>query len=65
MQMVKHKPKQSPCSCGAMPQQDLAHAMGHTALHGARYHQAMAISTSMLWTMWKVPFLASFTPSWS
>ena len=64
MQMVKHKPRQSPCSCGAMPQQDLAHATGHTALHGPRYYQTMAISTSMLWTMGKVLLLAFFTPNW-
>lgn len=64
VQMIKHKPRQSPCSRGAMPQQDLAHAMGHTALRGARYYQAMAISTSTLRAMGKVLFLASFTPNW-
>lgn len=51
MHMVKHKNRQSPCSCGAVPQQDLAHAMGHTALHGARQHQSMTTSTSVLWVM--------------
>lgn len=29
----------------AVPQQDLAHAVGHTALLGPWYHQGMAIST--------------------
>lgn len=55
---------QNHCSCGAAPQQDLANDMGHTVLHGARYHQAMAIPTPMLQMMGKVPFLALFTPNW-
>lgn len=32
----------------AVPQQDLAHAVGHTALLGPWYHHAMAISTLAL-----------------